>query len=409
MKDDFLLGLINPIIALIFSVTFLIFWTRDKERHYTLKIALSYFLMGCGFLAAHLIPIGQTLLNITSTNIVFATAAILLVCAVSERIEQKPAIREMIILSAVGVTLGFIFQMTTQTLTLSLLTVNVMIGSIFAIGAWHVRANRHKGGIETVIFWLFVLVAFQFFIRPVITFSTHEAIIPLNYRQSEYWVTTNFTAALFSVVCAMIFIAACTNDFIEQIKQASNTDLLTGLKVRKAFDEECQGLLLKHARTPLPLTMIVTDIDHFKRVNDAYGHQCGDMVISAFGKLITQLTRKTDLAGRIGGEEFCIILWNADEKGGMLIAESLRSALCTIPIDNLPEHERVSASFGVSTYRQGETFLEWFARTDRALYMAKNSGRNCVKSTDTHQVPSIIKPSAKPNNKTSAHPIVMPR
>ncbi len=380
MRDDFLIGLINPIIALIFSVTFLIFWSRDKERHYTLKIALSYFLMGMGFLASHLIPIKFTLLNITSTNVIFALASIFLVCAISERIGKKPALVEMFILAGIGISISFALQLISPTLNLTLLTINLTIGAIFALGAWHIKGNRQKGGVERAIFWMFFLVAIQFIIRPILSLWLSGDVIPLNYRQSEYWLIINFTAALFSVMSAMIFIAACTNDFIQQIKDISNTDLLTGLKIRKAFDEETQQLLAKHKRTPLPLTLIISDIDHFKNVNDTYGHQCGDMVIANFGKLIKKSLRQSDLAGRIGGEEFCAILWNANQAGGVLVAENLRSTFNNSPIDKLPSHERFSASFGVASYRNNETFDEWFARADKALYEAKNTGRNRVVS-----------------------------
>ncbi len=378
MRDDFLLGLINPIITLIFSVTFLVFWSRDKERCYTLKIALSYFLMGIGFLSSHLIPIKFTLLNITTTNTIFACAAICLVYAVNERVGKKTALKEMFMLSGIGISISFIFQLTSPTLNLTLLTTNLSIGTIFAIGAWQIKGNLHKGGIERAIFWLFFLVAAQFIFRPILSLALSGDIIPSNYRQSEYWLITNFTAALFSVISAMIFIAACTNDFIQQIKDISNTDLLTGLKIRKAFDEETQQLLAKHKRTPLPLTLIISDIDHFKNVNDTYGHQCGDMVIANFGKLISTSLRQSDLAGRIGGEEFCVILWNANQAGGVLVAENLRSTFNNSPIEKLPSHERFSASFGVASYQNNETFDEWFARADKALYEAKKTGRNCV-------------------------------
>lgn len=184
--------------------------------------------------------------------------------------------------------------------------------------------------------------------------------------------------AIAVMITGLSLISILTDDMLKMIKAASNTDALTGLKTRRAFDEGLEDIFSKLERSPLPLSMIVADIDHFKLVNDTYGHQTGDRVIASFGKLIQDCSRKTDLVARIGGEEFCIVLWNADLAGARLVAENLRTQFQMMKFEGIPAHKKFTSSFGVAMLNEGEDAEELYKRADTALYQAKQNGRNQV-------------------------------
>ena len=120
----------------------------------------------------------------------------------------------------------------------------------------------------------------------------------------------------------------------------------------------------------------MTDLDHFKRVNDTYGHDAGDKVLAAFADLLRKQTRATEILARFGGEEFIALMPHTGLKHALSTAERIRETLASTRIE--PLSERVTASFGVAELTTGEEGDSLLRRVDKALYAAKNSGRNCV-------------------------------
>jgi diguanylate cyclase (GGDEF)-like protein len=121
------------------------------------------------------------------------------------------------------------------------------------------------------------------------------------------------------------------------------------------------------------------DVDHFKRVNDQYGHLTGDMVLREVGRIITQSTREIDIAGRYGGEEFCVILPDTDKPGALQVAERIRSALADQKIKANDAMLHVHVSVGVATFPEDALQMEEIMdKADWALYRAKKMGRNRV-------------------------------
>jgi diguanylate cyclase (GGDEF)-like protein len=120
----------------------------------------------------------------------------------------------------------------------------------------------------------------------------------------------------------------------------------------------------------------MADLDHFKDINDAWGHAAGDAVLEAFGRLLLENLRKEDLPGRIGGEEFLVLLPGLAENGAYNCAERIRRVVESLELEYPPE--RLTCSFGVSTFRRGENVDDLIRRADEALYSAKRAGRNRV-------------------------------
>lgn len=155
---------------------------------------------------------------------------------------------------------------------------------------------------------------------------------------------------------------------------AAQTDELTGLKNRRAFFKQAEQTFDHCKRNRLPLSVLMLDIDHFKRINDTFGHQAGDQVLRQIGAVICESIRDADICGRLGGEEFALLLTNASLDIAQTRAEQLRDAISRLVCEH---HEVVTASLGVATMTADDaTFQVLLNNADKALFRAKAQGRN---------------------------------
>jgi diguanylate cyclase (GGDEF)-like protein len=161
-----------------------------------------------------------------------------------------------------------------------------------------------------------------------------------------------------------------------QITEASLTDTLTGLGNRRRLDQALAIEVSRVARGNGVLSAVMLDVDHFKRINDQYGHGAGDEVLAGIGAILGSQTRQTDMPARFGGEEFVVLMPHVTLVQATAKAELLRaqiSAEAFAPLQNV-----TTASFGVAELAPGEDAESFFGRMDKALYQAKESGRNRV-------------------------------
>ena len=167
----------------------------------------------------------------------------------------------------------------------------------------------------------------------------------------------------------------------EDEMRKATTDPLTGLRNRRYFDEQLAQELAKVDRFGGSVSLLVGDVDHFKRVNDTHGHEVGDAVLRSLASTFRKSVRDVDVPARFGGEELVVLLPQTDLPGALLTAERLRQAVESQPVRIAGRDVRVTMSFGVATFpRNASTREAIFAVADRALYRAKADGRNCVRS-----------------------------
>jgi diguanylate cyclase (GGDEF)-like protein len=192
----------------------------------------------------------------------------------------------------------------------------------------------------------------------------------------------SFDAASHRVLGILANQAAATLSLIqdrERQKELAVRDGLTDLYNRRAFDELLVQALAREDRQQGRLALILLDLDHFKKLNDTYGHPAGDAALRASAKVLTQHLRKGDLAARYGGEEFVVILPGTDEEGAMHLAERVRGAIQKHRLVFEGARLELSASLGASVWpADGQDPEALLAAADRALYAAKQAGRNRV-------------------------------
>lgn len=166
----------------------------------------------------------------------------------------------------------------------------------------------------------------------------------------------------------------------ERLERLAMTDTLTGCANRRHFMERAAEMVALAGRHATPLSLAVLDLDEFKRTNDTFGHPAGDAVLAQTGQLLHRHLRATDLVGRVGGEEFALLMPHTDLDGASLLAERLRGAIADAGVDLDGTIIRVTTSQGLAQLRPGEDFDELYSRADTALYRAKMNGRNRVET-----------------------------
>jgi diguanylate cyclase (GGDEF)-like protein len=161
----------------------------------------------------------------------------------------------------------------------------------------------------------------------------------------------------------------------DEIRRLSLTDPLTGLGNRRRLDDALITEVERTQRDDQPLTLVMFDLDHFKAVNDEWGHEMGDLVLKEMGATIRGILRPADIAARRGGEEFVVLLPGTKLEEGVACADRLRQKIEGLKF-NFPSS--VTASFGVANLQPSEAGLALMERADQALYQAKKEGRNRV-------------------------------
>lgn len=163
------------------------------------------------------------------------------------------------------------------------------------------------------------------------------------------------------------------------LHKLANTDALTELANRRYTFIYAENMLAQSKKYQQSFAIIIFDIDHFKKINDTYGHTGGDIALKGISDIANEYVRSNDILGRIGGEEFLVILPNTSSKQAYDIAERIRQGIEKADITLGDEIVNISASFGISQLTQNQpNFNQIFHEADIALYQAKNSGRNCI-------------------------------
>jgi diguanylate cyclase (GGDEF)-like protein len=164
-------------------------------------------------------------------------------------------------------------------------------------------------------------------------------------------------------------------DYISGLTELATRDSLTGLYNRRYFLEIAQQMLLMARRGTAPAAVLAIDLDHFKQINDTFGHRAGDAALRRFSEVIRHTVRKSDLIGRIGGEEFAVVLPAVDRMSARIVAEKLRRAFES---DRPADSPAFTASIGVVMAGETDNIIELLAHADAAVYLAKQNGRNRV-------------------------------
>ena len=188
---------------------------------------------------------------------------------------------------------------------------------------------------------------------------------------------------------------------LDRTRVEARTDQLSGVANRKAFDESLQFVISKFKRTGEEFTLVLADVDHFKRINDTHGHQSGDRVVNMLGSALRKLIRPGDFVARFGGDEFALVLDGLPSDAAEEVVKRIHSQVNRSIFDVGANGARVSVtmSMGIANAQEGDSTASVFERADQALYASKGRGRNQVQNwnpeMDDKKVPAAI-PKPRP-------------
>ncbi len=229
-------------------------------------------------------------------------------------------------------------------------------------------------------FWIFpAVLTIYYLIRPLpaLAIST-AASLAYVFIMSSTMESFEFSAFITTISVSNLFafiFSKSMHDTQDSLEKLAILDPLTGCGNRRALDQKLKEVVLHQHRNPQPVSLIVLDLDHFKEVNDEFGHHIGDQILKEVVDLIRSRIRITDVFYRFGGEEFVIVPLSVSLEEASVLAEDIR-VLCE---KHTFEHDiRLTISLGLAQFKQGESYDHWFQRADKALYRAKENGRNRV-------------------------------
>ena len=287
---------------------------------------------------------------------------------------------------------SILLNLYTQTLPRDLISRNVLwqapYGVLQAVSVWILLRGRRLGALDKALLGILALSAAYFVIKPLIAIEAGgPGSTSASYLNTAYALLSQSTGIVLALAVALMTLAIYVNRMLSDANLRSETDTLSGLLNRRGFTERAEETLRIADRSGGPVTLVLADIDHFKAVNDTYGHEAGDRVIKAFAQVMSDVAAG-QAVGRIGGEEFAILLSGTELSTARLVAEGARTAFRQSPISGLGPDDDCTASFGVAQRHGSETYDELLRRADLALYEAKNAGRDCVRVA-----PPMVHPS----------------
>ncbi|MGX1100008.1 diguanylate cyclase [Amorphus sp. MBR-141] len=249
------------------------------------------------------------------------------------------------------------------------------LASAILLGAAARLRHLLRGHIgERLLFGTMLVYGVALFPLAVVSTLHSSPLTASGFSDPAYWQMLQLTNTVLGAAFIVSFIVAVLIDFIDDLRVERDLDTLTGVFNRRGFEERTAAAMKRPAT--YPLTLIVCDLDHFKRVNDTYGHSTGDEVLTLFGGVLKSIARDQDLVGRLGGEEFAIVLPDGGlAEAGRFVTElqrKIREASFPLP----DAAEPIAASLGVAERLGEESYQAWFQRADGALYRAKVEGRN---------------------------------
>ncbi|MDJ0699243.1 MAG: GGDEF domain-containing protein [Woeseiaceae bacterium] len=234
------------------------------------------------------------------------------------------------------------------------------------------------------ILWAFpAIVAVFYLLRPneavafalVLMFALIPALLP---SEDSFRTTSSLITLVVTSAFAYAFSLITLRQRIKLLQMATK-DPLTGAGNRRALENKLRNAVNVFQRTNVSVSMLLIDLDHFKKVNDRHGHAAGDEILRSITEIINLRIRVTDSLYRIGGEEFVVILDGQDLHRAAHLAEQLRTLVEANEL--VPDHS-VTISVGVAELKHGESGFDWLHRADEALYRAKRSGRNAMNIAD---------------------------
>ncbi|WP_187968746.1 sensor domain-containing diguanylate cyclase [Aquibium microcysteis] len=371
---------INLVVAGLFAGAFAWLASYPRARAAARWIAAAYLLGSVNFMIEWLVPVFDRPRVVVFAAFATSLAGLaLLAFGIARRYGRPLPVRAVAAILLSGYALNLvIFDMPRQSI-LRMGLYQAPYAAILALAAWQVFPAAERRRMDALLAWLIAASSAHFLSKPALASIFGSGATPQDYIHTIYGVISQSMGAMFMVGLGLMLFAVLVSDILSDATTKSETDPLTGLLNRRGFEARARLVGPLVGRTGIPASIVICDLDHFKSINDSFGHAAGDRVIAAFAVHLSAAMADDHVAGRIGGEEFAVILPGANAAAARLFAESIRTTFSEAGVEGLPSGVHPTASFGVAELRQGDTMSTMLKRADHALYRAKAEGRDCVR------------------------------
>lgn len=367
---------VNIGIALLFAGSFATLATVFRARRQGLWFALA-------FVIGALTPLSEILVRLTDHPAIFSAtsygtslAAMLLIGYGFARFRGVPASPAIpLAIFVVGMVLrAAIWGGERSTLPYEL----AFQAPLAAACAWTVAVMLcvpRPSHLDRVVAAYFVPMTLFFIAKAFLSVAYGSGISAQAYAASTYALISQATGAVMMLGVGLLILLVLVKDVTDRSRSDAETDALTGIANRRGFDRRAEAAFQRAVDQRKPLAIAMFDLDHFKSINDAHGHDVGDEVIMAFASILTRSAPASALLARTGGEEFAMLLERTAAEPCRLCADAIRLAVLAERDGGSPI---ISVSGGVAALRPGESLTELMRRADQALYQAKGEGRDRI-------------------------------
>lgn len=370
-----ILTFIIPAIALIFCAVFAGLWWQDRSRRHVAAYAYCYAALAAGVIInivifEHVSPIG-----IVSYHLLSMSGLIALGWATAHRVGLKAPLR--LYAASVLFTAALLWACAAagefEALRMAQNINSSLLMALIAQNLWHSASRRVS---DRAVIWVIGAFSIFGFIRPLLSTFSAQLFGPGEEGAALLFSIHVLVLAIFLTMQAIALIATVIVDRTETERDLAARDSLSGLPMRSMFERDALGLQEIARERAVPICLIIADIDHFKLINDTFGHAVGDRVIAEFGKLLAHEIRPRDLCGRIGGEEFGVVALKCDGENARALANRIGTAVRQMRVAAGQHEICITASFGIAQWSFYEPYEAVFKRADAALYDAKRAGRD---------------------------------
>lgn len=365
---------VNFVVAISFGSVFMVVARRSQSP----KAAMW---LGTGFCVASFAAVCELLVAYSGPPRLWALGAfatalcgmVMLTVGMGDMYNRRIDVRVTAIFVAASLLMAFLIYDLPRETPLHAFLYQSPFALVVLAGALIVTLARERTAIDRFLGLLLLATGIHFFAKAGLAVASGSGKTAKDYIHTNYALISQSMTAVLMVGVGLTLLAKLVLEIFALQKTEAEIDMLSGLSNRRGFDRRVQALFSGHPSGPHAI--VLCDLDHFKHINDTFGHHVGDTVIQAFGEHLRFNVPQGAAVGRIGGEEFALFLPRTGADAAVQLAQRLR--LETMSLSDLPPSIYVTASFGVAPVFSELGLKEAYRQADQALYRAKNFGRLC--------------------------------
>ncbi|WP_417621600.1 GGDEF domain-containing protein [Parasphingorhabdus sp.] len=368
----------TAIILAVFAFVFGVLYFVNRKQWFSGWIAIAYACAFVGYI------IDSTRTSSTAIGFIFVSTSMFwifclgIVKAIYVRCEAAfPKIAALLILILAAVYFSLLTLIDSD-ISMRSIVVNVTAGALLALALPPLWKSR-KQLVDATLFVVIAAVAATFIARVVVVYSVLDHTLTSHgYAESTYAWIFHFSSAICALALAIVLLLAAGHDTVQHFYTKSNLDPMTGLLNRRGLEGLFEARKVRKQGVVYARSIIMFDVDHFKQINDRYGHAAGDKILQRIAKTATLLCQEYGHVARTGGEEFAILTKWLPVETAEFLSQHICDSLGLIVHPELEANQKVTASFGLAILADTDSLFVAMDRADEAMYHAKRNGRNQV-------------------------------